>query len=260
MRVARLIQRRGRAFWRTFGARRLRRQSQGCAGCHAGCSGRTGPVRVSVERLGGTAGGRAAGPSPSGVAATLLAPAQLDRAGAFRPNRKGPWLRTAGKPTRPGEETSMASPAPTTLGRRLRLAAAGAAVVTALSVATAGAAASAPMGVQAAGPAGLARLGAARGSSSRVSAPTPGVLMERGRGPALGRQQTPPAASSTARAATGRWTPSPVPPRSAPSPASPMPPSTRPISRSTTAARPPASTATPCPAPAAYRPARRTGS
>jgi hypothetical protein len=88
----------------------------------------------------------AAGLPPSGVAATLLEPARLDRTGSLGPNRKGPLLRTAGKPTQHREETSMASTARTNRCRRLRLVVAGAAVVTVL---TAAAAASPPtsMGV-----------------------------------------------------------------------------------------------------------------
>jgi hypothetical protein len=104
----------------------------------------------------------------------LLAPALLDRAGALRTEPQGLLLRTAGKPTRTGEETSMASPARTNLGRRLRLAAAGAAVLTALTVATAGASTPTPMGGQAAG---LVRLGA----DTRPRSLTPGFLLERGR-------------------------------------------------------------------------------
>jgi hypothetical protein len=73
---------------------------------------------------------------------------------------------------------SMASTTRTTVGRRFGVLIVGAVVLTAVSVATAGAAAPAPMGDQAAG---LARLGADPGSGSRASAPTPGVLLERGR-------------------------------------------------------------------------------
>lgn len=67
----------------------------------------------------------------------------------------------------------MASPAPINRGRRLRLAVAGAAVLTALTVATAGASPPAPMGA--------ARLGTGPSQDPRASSPAPGFLLERGR-------------------------------------------------------------------------------
>jgi hypothetical protein len=78
----------------------------------------------------------------------------------------------------------MASPAPTNLGRRLRIAAAGAAVVTALTVATASASPptpmgdAAPMGAQA--PA-MSRPGASPSQDSSARSPAPGFLLDRGR-------------------------------------------------------------------------------
>jgi hypothetical protein len=72
----------------------------------------------------------------------------------------------------------MASTASATVRRRLGVLIAAAMALTAVSVATAGASAPAPMGDQAAG---LARQGAGPSSGSRASAPTPGVLGERGR-------------------------------------------------------------------------------
>jgi hypothetical protein len=78
----------------------------------------------------------------------------------------------------------MASPAPTNLGRRLRIAAAGAAVVTALTVATASASPptpmgdAAPMGAQA--PA-MSRPGASPSQDPSARSPAPGFLLDRGR-------------------------------------------------------------------------------
>jgi probable HAF family extracellular repeat protein len=95
------------------------------------------------------------------------------------PQPTGTQPRWAGWPDRPitGEETSMAStPHPR---RRLRLAVAGAVVVTALTVATAGASPPTPMGDATAMEA--ARLGASPSRDTRASSPAPGFLLERGR-------------------------------------------------------------------------------
>jgi hypothetical protein len=85
----------------------------------------------------------------------------------------------------------MASTAHPDLGRRLRLAVAGAAVATVLTAATAGAAAAVPMGVQAAGLSRLdagdsgsgldARLRTRSDSGSGPRSPFPGFLLDRGR-------------------------------------------------------------------------------
>jgi hypothetical protein len=72
----------------------------------------------------------------------------------------------------------MASTAGSPVGRRLGVLAAGAVVVTSLTVASAGAATSAPLGMQAAWP---TRPGADASPDRRAGAPPPGFLLERGR-------------------------------------------------------------------------------
>jgi hypothetical protein len=94
--------------WRTCGPRRLRRQSQ--PGLVATQGARAGPGRASVPgALGCTAGVRAAGLSPSRGRRNVAGacPARPGRCVATEP--QAPLLRTAGNPTRTGEETSMAS-------------------------------------------------------------------------------------------------------------------------------------------------------
>ena len=73
----------------------------------------------------------------------------------------------------------MAPPAPPNRGRRLRLAVAGAVVVTALTVASTGASPPSPMGDATA--MGAARLGASSSQDSRPRTPAPGFLLDRGR-------------------------------------------------------------------------------
>jgi hypothetical protein len=103
--------------------------------------------------------------------ATVLARALLDRAGCSPIEPLASPVRTAGEPTRAREETDMTSMAPTMgrVGGRLRLAVAGAVVLTALTMATATAAPT-PMGVQA---------------DARPRSLTPGFLLDRGRYPTL---------------------------------------------------------------------------
>jgi hypothetical protein len=177
---------------------------------------------------------------------------------------------------------TMASTVSATVRRRFGVLIAAAVVLTAVSVATAGA--SAPMGGQAAG---LARLGAGPGSGGRASAPTPGVLGERGRSrpaaiamlsaplglgpmggndPELGPRPTarPPAdASGGFIYRKGRYTPLDTIPGAAALGAIPGFPDATFFETHfaiNDRGETPASTATPCPAPTAFRPARRTGS
>jgi hypothetical protein len=92
----------------------------------------------------------------------------------------------------------MAATAPPTIRRRPGVLVAGAVVATALTAATAAAAPPAPMAAPAGVPVSTAPLGLGPMGSNDP---------ELGRDAPRGRQQTPPAATSTARAATPHSTP-----------------------------------------------------
>jgi len=110
VRFARLVHRRVRALWRTFGPRRLRRRSQACPGCHPGRLGRRG---LPAE--------------PGSI-------------------RAGPAANTKETDPRRLRGTSMAASSRKALGRRLGVLVAGAVVVASLTAASAGAATSARQG------------------------------------------------------------------------------------------------------------------
>jgi probable HAF family extracellular repeat protein len=144
----------------------------------------------------------------------LLERALLERAGLPADRTGGAAGANSGEPPRTGEETSMASTARPNrrLRRGLRLAVAGAAVVTALTVATAGASAPpvetqapqtprlelgpSPSAAAATGSSAATALGRTVGSGdTRPCTPVPGFLLDRGR---LGRIDVPGAAQTQA--------------------------------------------------------------
>jgi hypothetical protein len=188
-RFARLMQRRGRAFWRTCGPRRLRRRSQAALvatqGGQAGAGhGRSPP---SASRCGSGQAPRVSQPSRYHSCWRRPCLTEPVRCG---PNRGRYWCEQRETHAHRRGDHHGIPPSPNR-GRRLRLAVAGAAVLTALTVTSAGATPPTPMRVAAprgVGASGLTRLGtmtriisASTPSNTRPRTPLPGFLLDRGR-------------------------------------------------------------------------------